>query len=338
MAQGTAPLWLDADVRNAQYSAETYYTGFAEVSVSAGEGQERALARAKQRAVGELSERVRVMVSTEKKSTDLSISGSDMEEQIRSKFVSAVQTASRAEVVGSKVNTHYDAAHKTAYAFAYVSKAELISYYQKQIALYLNKVESALKSAAELAQKGAKAKARKQCEEVIQHFATVAYAQDLLTAVDVQADDKTLQQRRSERLRNDLVQTLTDLENSIYVYVECKEVVEGEEVVYIADKLPGLLTDNDCGCNFTTDATQADYVIKVNAYIARCNDAGGGQVFCYAGATVNLYNAHTQKTIKPKIPEAKGGWTGKNYTKAGEEAFDELAKKIVEKVILLMKN
>jgi hypothetical protein len=147
-----------------------------------------------------------------------------------------------------------------------------------------------------------------------------------------------LQQRRSERLRNELIQTLTDLENSIYVYVVCKEIVDGEEVVYIADKLPGLLTDNDCGCNFTESEEEADYVIKVDAYIARCNDAGSGTVFCWADATVSLYNAHTQKTLKPKVPEAKGGWTNKNYVKAGEEAFDELAKKITEKVIPMMKN
>jgi hypothetical protein len=337
LAQGTAPAWLDSDVRNMQYPSETFYTGFGEVAVAAGEGQEKALNRAKQAAVGELSERVRVMVSSEKRSIDVSISGSDIEEQIRSKFQSAIKTASQTEVVGSKVNTYYDAARKTAYAFAYVSKAELTAYYQNQITLYLNKVDGALTSAAELAKKGVKVKARKQCEDVIQHFATVAYSQDLLTAIDPQADDAALQQRRSERLRNELVQTLTDLENSIYVYVECKEVVDGEKMEYIINKLPGLLTDNDCGCNFTTDEANADYVVKVDAYIARCNDAGSA-VFCWADATVSLYNVHTQKTLKPKIAETKGGWTGKNYTKAGEKAFDNLAQKIADEVIPLMKN
>jgi hypothetical protein len=53
---------------------------------------------------------------------------------------------------------------------------------------------------------------------------------------------------------------------------------------------------------------------------------------------VSLYNARTQKTLKPKIGETKGGWTGKNYTKAGEEAFDGLAKKIAEKITPMMKN
>jgi hypothetical protein len=61
-------------------------------------------------------------------------------------------------------------------------------------------------------------------------------------------------------------------------------------------------------------------------------------VFCYADATVSLYNARTQKMLKPKIDEAKGGWIGKNYTKAGEKAFDELEKKIAEKIVPMMKN
>jgi hypothetical protein len=40
----------------------------------------------------------------------------------------------------------------------------------------------------------------------------------------------------------------------------------------------------------------------------------------------------------PKIAESKGGWTNKNRAKATEEAFNELADKIVEKVIPMIKN
>jgi hypothetical protein len=338
VAQGGAPDWTDSDMRSRLYPAETYYTGFAQLSVTASEGQEKVLNRAKQVALGELSERVRVMVSSKKTSTDISIGGSDIEEQIRSRFISTVGTASQTEVVGSNLKTYYDRTKGEVYALAFVSKAELANYYRKQISLYLNKVDGTLQTAGELAEKGYKARARKHCESVVDAFAMIAYAQDLLTAIDEAADDSSLQQSRSERLRNTLIQTLTDLENSIFVYVECKETVEEEEVVYIADKLPELLTESDCGCSFTESEEDADYVIKVNAYLARCTDAVGGTVFCYADATVSLYNARTQKTLKPKIDEAKGGWTGKNYTKAGEEAFDELAKKIAEKVAPMMKN
>jgi hypothetical protein len=338
MAQGSAPMWLDGDFRTMQYPQDAYYSGFAEIAVAKGEGQEKALNRAKQSATGELSQGVRLTIRSDNTSENVSISGSGIEEQIRSKFSSMIQTTSQAEVTGSKVEAWYDNKTRTAYAFAYVSRAELATYYQNQISLWLNKVEGILQTAGELVEKGHKMKARKQCESVIEAFAKVAYAQDLLTAIDAQTDNAILQQNRSERLRNDLVQTLTDLENSIYVYVECKETVDGEEVVYIADKLPGLLTENDCQCNFTELEDQADYVIKVDAYIARCSDAAGNAVFCYANSTVSLYNAHTQKILKPKIDETKGGWTNKNYTKAGEVAFDELVKKIAAKVAPMMKN
>ncbi len=338
LAQGTAPTWIDSDVRSLQYPPDTYYSGFSEVAVVRGEGQEKAIDRAKQKAVGELSDRVRVMINSEKSSVDVSISGSDMEEQIRSKFSSMVKTASQTEVTGSQVETYYDISKRTVYAFAYVSRKQLRNYYQQQISLYLNKVESALQTAGELAEKGYKMRARKQCESVVDAFAVVAYSQDLLTAIDGKTDDNTLQQSRSERLRNTIIQTLTDLENSIYIYVECTETVNGQTVVHIGDRLPGLLTEQGCECSITDMQGEADYVIKVDARLARCNDAPDNVVFCYANATISVYNARTQKTQMPKIAETKGGWTGGNKAKAIEEAFDELAESIVEKVIPMIKN
>lgn len=337
-AQGNIPAWIDNDMRNTQYPQDSYYTGFSEVSMLQGETQEKAMARAKQKALGELSERVRVMVSSNKTSMDVSFGGSDVEEQIYSKFSSLVKTASLTEVTGSKVNTCYDSQNRMAYAFAYVEKAELAGYYRKQISLLLNQVDGTLQTAAQLVGKGYKMKARKQCEDMVDAFAKIAYAQDLLTAIDERADENSLQQNRSERLRNTLVQTITDLENSIYVYVECNELVNGQPVVHIADRLPGMITENGCGCNFTDLKEEADYVVKVNARLARCNDAPDNIVFCYATATASVYNTRTQKTLVPKISETKGGWTNKNKAKAIEEAFNELADKIVEKVVPMIKN
>ncbi|MDR0940883.1 MAG: hypothetical protein LBM68_01515 [Bacteroidales bacterium] len=335
MAQGTAPSWLDADVRSAQYPQSEYYTGYSEIALAAKEQQQTALNRAKQIAVGELSQRIRVLVNTDKTSIDKSVSGSDIEEQLHSSFTSYINTVSLAEVVGSSVESYYDASRRTAYAFAHVSRSELSVYYQKQISLWLGEVEGTLKTAGELAEKGYKMKAKKECSGVIDLFARIVFAQDLLTAIDPTAD---LQQSRTQQLKNTLIQTITDLENSIYVYVECTESVNGQTVVHIGDRLPGLITEKGCGCNFTDSQEEADYVIQVNARLARCQDAPDNIVFCYATATASVYNAHTQKTLKPQITESKGGWTVGNRTKATEEAFDDLADKIVEKVVQLIKN
>jgi hypothetical protein len=331
------PRWMDEKYRDSDFPAQTYFSGFAYSELLENKSLQDMAQQVKTEAQTELSKKIRLQISSQTQSKIAAITANGRYSEDES-FVSQSMLESNTEIVDVKTESYYDPKAKLVYAFAYVNRANLIAYYKNQILLYLNKMESALTTASELVQKGVKMKARKQCEEVIQHFATVAYAQGLLTAIDARADDSILQQQRSERLRNDLIQTLTDLENSIYVYVACKETVNDEEVTYIADKLPGLLTENDCQCNFTEVEDQADYVIKVEANLTRCNEAMGNMVFCYANSTVNLYNAHTQKMLKPKIDEAKGGGTNKNYTKAGEEAFTELAKKIAAKVTPMMKN
>lgn len=337
-AQVEEPSWLDADIRNAYYPQDSYYTGFAEVAVTQSETREKAMNKAKQRAIAELSDRVRVTVNTQKRSADISYMGTDVEERIYSKFTSLVQTTSQTEVVGSKVDSYYSPQEAMAFAFAYVSKNELKNYYQNQISFYLNQVESSLATAAELADKGYKMKARSECLAVVDAFAAIAYAQDLLAAIDGSVTDVVLQQSRSGRLRNELVQNIVDLENSIYVFLECSEMVNGQSVVHIADRLPGMLTEQGCGCNFTDIKEEADYVIKVNARLSRCQDAPDNIVFCYANATVSVLNTGTQKTLMPKISETKGGWTQRNRANATEEAFNELAEKIVEAVVPLIKN
>jgi hypothetical protein len=332
-----APRWLSSAGREQAYPAAAWFTGFAEGNVRPNEAMPAAVARLKREAQGLLAEGIRVSVESSTNARSVS-ERLNRAEQLTAIFESAVSTAAKADVTGIKTESWLNADEGTLYAFAWVNKAELAAYYRSQISLHLNKVESALTTASELAEKGMKAKARRQCEEVVRGFAAVSYAQDLLTAIDAYAGEAALQQQRGEHLRNALIQTLTDLENSTYVYVECREAIDDEEVTYIADRLSGLLTESDCECSFTNMEDQADYVVRVNARLARCADATGSTVFCYANGTVSLYNAHTQKTLKPKIGEAKGDWTNKSYAKAAEEAFDELAKKIAAKVAPMLKN
>jgi hypothetical protein len=291
MAQGTVPFWIDADVRSAQYPAETYYTGFAEVSVASGEGQEKALNRAKQRAVGELSERVRVEVSTEKKSTDVSISGSDIEEQIRSTFEAEVKTASNAEIIGAKVESYYDRGKGIVYAFAYANKHELATYYKANIAMLIQQVEGSLNTAEELEHSKEKSKARKHCEDAIPVFAKIRYAQDLLTALDA-ADGESLQQAKSEALRNKATQMMARLAQGLYVYVESSEDLFGKKVNIIVGKLKAILAKN--GCSFTDDEEQADLKLTLTTTTRESSNLNG-LVFCYADTEVDLYDNLSKK-------------------------------------------
>jgi len=345
-AQGTEQMWLDENIRNMRFPQETYYSGYAEVTATSGEGREQALNRARQVAMGNLSMRVRPIVSVERFSETVSTTeqttSRDVQERINSRFTSTINIISQAEVPGSKMEVHFDDATRTAHAFAYVRITDLANYYQSQISLWLNEVEGTLNTASQLAERGRKKQALDESENVVELFAKVLYAQNLLTAVfsamGERASDQILQQNRSQRLRNILIQTIADLENSIYIYVEIIETVDGEPVKFITDRLPGILTEKGCNCNFTEWEHEADFIIRVNARLTRCNNAQNETIFCYANATVSVFDAYTQRILRPNISEAKGGWTRNNRERAIDEAFRELTNEIAEKVIPMIKN
>ena len=142
--QSGKPFWMDNDVRNMQYPPDTHYSGFAIVSVGNSENVENATVRAKQAAISELSERIRVAVNHVKQSKTISIDGTNIDEQIYKMFNSVTTTNSQTEVVGSKIETYFDKQNKEVYAFAYASKNELIGYYKNQINADLNKAEIAV--------------------------------------------------------------------------------------------------------------------------------------------------------------------------------------------------
>jgi hypothetical protein len=128
------------------------------------------------------------------------------------------------------------------------------------------------------------------------------------------------------------------LKSGISIYLQCNETINGQSVSYITDQLPGIITEKGIDCNFTNSQDEADYVIRIDARLTRCNDAPYNQVFCYATASIKVYNTHTQKTVIPKIAESKGGWTNGNKTLATEEAFKELVVIIAENITPIIKN
>jgi len=327
MAQGSAPLWLDNDVRNLQYSQDKYYSGFAEVSVNQGELQEDAINRAKQRAIGELSERIRVSINSLKTQTDVSISGSDIEEQIRSQFSSVTQTGSQTEVTGSKMENWYDSKTRTAYAFAYVSKTDLANYYKSNLAINLTQVEGLLKTAQDLVTTGEKAKARGQCEAARPLLGKIRWAQEMLTAIDVNISSDDLQLTKTEALQNTLTQMQAQLAQGVYVYVEDNEDLFSKNVNIVANQLKAELAKN--GCSFVETPEQADFKLKINVS-TRHSSYDDGIVYCYADTQVELYDIHKQKVVYSDEIAQKGG--GISEDKAGRKAMTEVVSVISEKL------
>lgn len=327
IAQGTAPIWLDNDIRNLQYSQDKYYSGFAEISINQDETYENTINRAKQRAIGELSEKIRVTIHSLKTQIDVSIGGSDIEEQIRSQFSSVIQTGSQTEVTGINIDSWYNEKNHTAYAFAYVSKADLENYYKSNLFMNLTQVEGLMKTANDLVIVGEKAKARGQCELAKPLFDKIRWAQDMITAIDPNSSPEDLLLTKTETMQNLLTQMQAQLAQSVYVYVEDNEDLFNKQVNIVANQLKAELAKN--GCSFVENQEQADFKLKITVS-TRHSSYDDGIVFCFADAQVELYDIHKQKIVYSDEIAQKGG--GISQDKAGRKAMADVVLIISEKL------
>jgi len=325
------PQWANSTVREIYYPAADYLVGFSVGNLREKETIEAAKKRVAKDAQAQVAENIRLTVSSKTSSYDRS-DKFNQSEQLSAAFIAEVQTESNAEIAGIRTESYYDNTEGTIYAFAYIKRSDLISYYQNQIALHLNAIDGALQVATALAESGAKAKAYKQCEKAAGLTGKVYYAQDLLTAVDINASESGLQQQRTKNLENKLNEMLGKLENSLYIYVKC-----AEDMAFFAELVSSLLTENGCNCNFTESEQDATVVITL-APTHRCNEASSGNVFCYATTAMSIFDRHSNKTIKPMVGEFKGGWTDRNYDRAAEEAYRLLAREVADKALSYLKK
>jgi hypothetical protein len=349
VAQGNAPTWIDADVRNLQYPQEIYYSGFAEIKITQKETKEEVLNRAKQTATGELSQKIRMVINSNKTSIDVSIGQNNREEQIQSQFSAIIKTTSQVEITGSKLETWYDNSTHTVYAFATVRRSDLADFYQKQIGLELNKVETTLAMAEQLAAVGKKMSAFRKCDETRKIFEDVTYFQNLLVAVNANATLEALQMEQSNKLQQMLAEALSKLEQSTCVYVDCRYEYKGNDddafssnPEIICNIIKQALSENDC--SIVDDDREADYTLSLTACTTQRSDGSGeyGIISYYANVKGTLYNHLTQKkSVNFTIFNDPNAYSaGKSAQDAATKAFKlpALKERILEEILPKIKN
>ncbi|GHT11899.1 hypothetical protein AGMMS4956_05640 [Bacteroidia bacterium] len=328
--QGTLPAWLSDNTRDLRYPSETFYTGFAYNIIEKGKSSQDYVERTKTDAQTELVKKIRVKIEakTQSSTSTLSTNGKYSESE---SFSNEAKTSANAEIVGIKTETYFDQWDNTVYAFAYANKYEVIGYYKANISMLIGQIEGSLKTAKNLEQSKEKSKARRQCEEAMSMFAKVRYAQDLLTALDA-ADSESLQQAKSEALRNQATQMMARLAQGVYVYMKSSEDLLGKKVNIIAGKLKAILAQN--GCSFTDDAAQADLKLTLSTTTREISN-NNGMVFCYADVEVDLYDNHKGKSVYNDEISQKGG--SATAERAGRKAMEDAAPAIAEKILKWIK-
>jgi hypothetical protein len=352
LGQTVPPSWTQDAYRERDYPSNEWYTGFVRERLKAGEDAVKVLKALERDAQSQLAESIIVKIEGETRVVNMSIqvqNGAKNTEQINTHYQQAIKTASSATTVKSEVKSYHDPATGMLYAFAAVRRSDLAAFYQKQINLDLNKVEMALGMAEQLAAAGKKMSAFRKCDETKKTLEGVICFQDLLAAVNPNASDDDLQIERSNGLQQTLMQALIKLEQSTYVFVDCryeyksyKDDAFSSDPGIICDIIKQSLSENDC--SIVDDDTEADYTLTLIAYTTQRSDGSGnyGFISYYANVKGTLYNHLTgKKTVDFAIlndPDAYSA--GKSAQDAATKAFKlpELKEKILEKILPKIKN
>ncbi|MDR2383838.1 MAG: hypothetical protein LBD76_08175 [Prevotellaceae bacterium] len=358
--QATTPLWTQDDYRNLNYPAEEWYTGFVRDKLNDEDDTGKALKALERDAQNQLAESIIVKIegSTKVEHTSQSFrNGNSREELITSDYQQAVNTATTATTVKSEVKSYCDPSSGMLYAFAAVRRADLVAFYQQQINLDLNKVETALGIVEQLVAAGKKINAARACNEAKKFFENITLYQDLLAAVNADAGENALQIERNKELQQSVNQLLINLEQSTFVYVDCQYEYKGykddafsSDPEIICDIVKQALHENECSVvDADTDAeieteTEADYTLRLTAYTTQRSDGTGtyGLISYYANVKGSLYNNRTKKKIVDFLilndPDVYA--TGKTPEIAATKAFKlpALKEKILEKILPKIKN
>jgi hypothetical protein len=350
--QATMPFWTQDVYREQNYPTDEWYTGFVRDKFKAETEIGKALKALERDAQNQLAESIIVKIegNTRVDNSSQSIqSGSKQTELITSDYRQAVQTATTATTVKNEVKSYHEPSSGTLYAFAAVRRTDLAAFYQKQINLDLNKVETALSIAEQLAAAGKKMNAFRKCDEANQLFAGITLYQDLLAAVNAYADDNVLQTERSKALQQAVVQALINLEQSTLVYVDCQyEYKNYKDDAFSSD--PGIICDivkqalSENNCSIVDDEAKADFILTLIASTTQRSDGTGayGIISYYANVKGTLYNRLTKKKTADFaiINDPNAYAAGKSPEIAATKAFKlpALKEKILERILPKIKN
>jgi hypothetical protein len=350
--QTISPLWVEDAYRELHYPAEQWYTGFVHDRLNPGANIANALKVLERNAQNQLAESIIVHIEggsrLENTSRQRQSSGRSSE-VITTEYLQVVKTATSATTVKTEIKSYHDSSTGTLYAFAAVKRADLANFYRKQINVDLSKVETALGVSEQLVAAGKKMSARRKCEEAKSILDNTDSCCALLIAVDTDSNESALQIERSQGLQRMVEQLLIDLEQSTFVYVDCKYESKGykndafgHDPGIFCDMITQALSENEC--SVTDNREEADYELTLITSTMQRSDGSGqyGIISYYANVRGNLYNRLTRKkTVDFSIyndPDVYAA--GKTPEIAATKAFKlpALSKKVLEKILPKIKN
>ena len=329
----TFPLaWLSPNVREVEYPPTVYFSEFTEGNLRPNENVTSLLNRLKSDAIRSAAGSIRTFIySVVEKTYRQETFGQDL--RFNSVYQDYTRQTVEIDIAQIHAESHYDEGRKWGYAFAFVRKSELASYYRAQIALQLQQLENALALSATFFNDRQKTKARETCENALQPLAKIEFAQDLLTAV-CPGDTSGMRLQQLFRLKRELLQTLVNLEQNTYVYLQCTETNFGQPARILGPTLKDTLANNQC--SFTEDPEEADFIITITATTRQHEGnvafGDGTFKFSYADVEVEVFSNYKQKQVYNGQVSEKNNGGAATYESAGRNALKKSAKTVWDEI------
>ncbi len=136
---GQTPDWVDETKRNRGYSSEFYLKGF--VTEGKVQENEKTIGRLKDLAKSELIESIQVSIQSKSE-----LKEQEKKNSFQQTYLFESTSFSEADIYGLETSTFYDKKQKRGFAFAFVKKEKLISYFKSVIALGFSNNEQRFKN------------------------------------------------------------------------------------------------------------------------------------------------------------------------------------------------
>lgn len=234
--------------------------------------------------------------------------------------------------------TRYNPQTSEGKAIAFINKATACQYYRNEAEMALSKMENALRVAENYAQTGFNAKARTELDGVLvelEKAGTTFFWLSFFGLPKRELDDLLEQRNRLER---QVKQRASELQNATRIYLSCTADLYGQPYFKLQNEIKGLLSET--GCNWVSDATQADWIIDVMASARNYNANTIGNTttfFAYVDAQIIIDKTITGQRIYADEITVKGGHT-LNYTEAARAAYKDVTKKIGETISRIIED
>lgn len=230
------------------------------------------------------------------------------------------------EMTLTESKSYYNESLGKHFVIVYINKSEACTYYENELNSLIGKMDNALGIADNYVAGGFKAKAKAELERALQLIDETGKPFFWLNVFGMAEGRQQLLQSQVLDKERVLKQKLAELAYSTTYCVVCEADLFGQRYVKLANEVKGALSAQ--GCNFVDDATQADFVIRIQAS-AREYNTYKGAYFVYVDAQVTIDKTASNQRIFEDEVSIKGSHT-LGYKEAARDGYAQASKQITK--------